>query len=271
MNLYHKPGLFSFAVLGIMGLLLSGCSFVSRAPADTLVPIPFSSVPVPALTPPAPSPIVDSIDTSAKPVIIPTQNAGSNVALPTSFLLGVPFTPQAPTANWDVVHEETCEEASLLMVNAFYHGKPVGRLPAAEVEQELLSLVDAQKNMFGYFEDTTVSETIDLAQEFYGLQARVLEEPTREDIKRELLLKHPVILPAAGKLLHNPNFKGEGPLYHMIVIRGFTRDSFITNDPGTKKGDGYTYTYTTLMEAMHDWDSHDILKGAKRAFVLLPP
>ena len=45
----------------------------------------------------------------------------------------------------------------------------------------------------------------------------------------------PVLLPAAGRLLRNPYFSGQGPLYHMLVVKGYTRDGkIITDDPGTR-------------------------------------
>src|SRR3954467_10835183 len=40
-------------------------------------------------------------------------------ALPRTLLLKVPFTPQAPTANWDELHNEACEEASSLMAGLY--------------------------------------------------------------------------------------------------------------------------------------------------------
>jgi hypothetical protein len=68
-----------------------------------------------------------------------------------------------------------------------------------------------------------------------------------------------VIIPAAGRLLGNPNFSGQGPIYHMLVVRGFDNKTgeFITNDPGTRKGEGYRYKYSVLINAIHDW-SHKL-------------
>ena len=63
-----------------------------------------------------------------------------------------------------------------------------------------------------------------------------------------------IIIPAAGRLLGNPYFQTPGPIYHMLVIRGYNATEFITNDPGTKRGDGFKYKYQTLINAIHDWD-----------------
>src|SRR3990167_2317375 len=39
--------------------------------------------------------------------------------------LEIPFTPQAPYAIWDEIHNEACEEAALLMVHKFWHKEPL--------------------------------------------------------------------------------------------------------------------------------------------------
>ncbi|OGL66762.1 hypothetical protein A2856_03285 [Candidatus Uhrbacteria bacterium RIFCSPHIGHO2_01_FULL_63_20] len=191
--------------------------------------------------------------------------------LPSAFNLAVPFTPQAPFANWDEVHEETCEEASVYMVERFYGGQPSGLIDARDAEKALLSLVETQRRLFGFFEDTTARQTGLFAKEAYGVSSTVIEDPSAEDLKRLILSGRPVLVPAAGRELHNPFFTGEGPLYHMIVLRGWTEEGFIVNDPGTRRGEGYVYGEATIMEAMDDWDPATAgLSGAKRVLVIEP-
>ena len=57
------------------------------------------------------------------------------------------------------------------------------------------------------------------------------------DITKELSEGRIVIVPTAGRLLKNPHFTASGPLYHMLVIKGFddAKHTFITNDPGTRR------------------------------------
>ena len=62
-----------------------------------------------------------------------------------------------------------------------------------------------------------------------------------------------VLLPANGRLLGNPNFRSPGP-YHMVVIRGFNQSQFLTNDPGTRKGLNYPYSFSALYNANGDFD-----------------
>ena len=77
-------------------------------------------------------------------------------------------------------------------------------------------------------------------------------------------------MPAAGRELGNPNFTGEGPLYHMYVIRGYTADTFITNDPGTRNGENYIYAIDVVMNSIGDWNNGDPTNGAKRIFYIEP-
>ncbi|MEI7740886.1 MAG: C39 family peptidase [bacterium] len=187
--------------------------------------------------------------------------------LPEKFNLDVPFIKQAPLGVWDATHEETCEEASVLTVHA-YNQKLI--LTDSEVEVELLRLVEVQKKLFGFFEDTDVSKTIKFAKTAYEIKSsRVLENPTLEQIKYEIYAGRPVLMPADGKMLKNPNFRGGGPKYHLIVLRGWDKNGFFTNDPGTRKGENYYYVNKIIQESMHDWSEADQLAtGPRRVFVL---
>ena len=42
----------------------------------------------------------------------------------------------------------------------------------------------------------------------------------------------------------------------------------ITNDPGTKRGEEYSYSYDTIEEAMHEWNKGDVYNGVKTAIIL---
>jgi hypothetical protein len=187
--------------------------------------------------------------------------------LPEKVLLDVPFTVQAPFANWDALHEETCEEASLMMVRYFRAKESFGSPQA--VDDELKALV-AWETGRGYTYDVTVRELLRIARDYYSMTSgRVIVDPSLEQIKTELSQGRPVILPAAGRLLENPNFTAGGPPYHMLVIRGYDKDGFITNDPGTRRGEGFRYSFANLMDAMHDWSGNKatITSGAKAVLV----
>ena len=87
-------------------------------------------------------------------------------------------------------------------------------------------------------------------------------------MKSALANGSPIIVPAAGRELANPNFTGAGPLYHMLVVRGYTDSTFVTNDPGTRNGNGYVYKQKIIMDAMGDWNGGDPANGAKVVIVV---
>jgi hypothetical protein len=192
--------------------------------------------------------------------------------LPAEKNLDVPFTTQAPYANWDLPYQEACEEAASLMVDAYYRGK-TGRMDPAEADAAIKQLVDYQNQTIGNYLDTTAQQTADFIKGSFGYKNVIVKPLTSpDDMKEAIALGYPVILPTAGKLLNNPNFKNGGPPYHMLVIRGYTDKVFITNDPGTRNGLEYTYSYDTLMNAAHDWMGKPelITQGAKVMIVVLP-
>ena len=123
-------------------------------------------------------------------------------------------------------------------------------------EDELQELV-AWETKNGYGVDIGMAEMAKIAQEKYGLHASARMNVTADTIKRALLTGHPVIIPAAGRDLGNPYFSGAGPWYHAIVVTGYKKgwfgESFIVNDPGTKRGKSYEYPVEKLLSAVHDW------------------
>ena len=96
-------------------------------------------------------------------------------------------------------------------------------------------------------------------------------ETTDANIKTALNKGYPVILPAHGKELLNPNFRNGGPEYHMLVIKGYKADgSWIVNDPGTRNGPDYIYPHDRLLIANHDFNATDMKLGAKVMIVVYP-
>jgi VanZ family protein len=188
--------------------------------------------------------------------------------IPAKFMLSVPFTSQAPFAKWDHRHQEACEEASLLMLKYFLDKKS---LTPEIAEREIQKLIDFQIKEYGFFEDTTAEETARLGKEYYGIQnMRVVYDFSQEDLKRHLLRGAPIIVPAAGQMLGNPNFSGEGPPYHMLLVVGYDGKFIITNDPGTRRGEGYRYSEDIFFEAIRDFtgDKKTIKKGRKAMIVV---
>lgn len=191
--------------------------------------------------------------------------------LPPEINLAVPFIVQAPYANWDHLHDEACEEASLIMLDAWARGQVA--ISKEEAELAIQNLVKWEKETFGYFEDTTTAESVRVLREYFGLAgAKVVYDVSLEDIRKEVAAGRPIVVPAAGKLLRNPYFRGGGPVYHMLVIKGYTKDSrFITNDPGTRRGADFAYSFSRLYEAIHDWVPGGEMEKGRKAMIVVKP
>jgi uncharacterized protein YvpB len=185
--------------------------------------------------------------------------------IPDKVFLQVPFLSQAPFQKWDALHEDACEEASLLMVKYFLDGEKV--ITKEEGEKEIQNLV-AYENKNGYGLSVTLQELDKIAENYFSVKKGRVEKNIKiEDIKRELAKGKPVIVGAAGKILPNPNFRNGGPNYHMLVIIGYDEEFFITNDPGTRLGKDFKYKFDDLFEAAHDWNEKNILIGEKNYLV----
>jgi hypothetical protein len=201
---------------------------------------------------------------SDEPVVAP-EDTPSSAVLPEAINLAVPFTSQAPHGIWDEFTEETCEEASFAMVAAYYAGLPRGNMDPAAVETDLRAMVAKQEEL-GFGVSISVAQFSTFSEAYNGTSVRVIEDPTVDDLRALLAAGHPVLVPAYGRALGNPFFTGEGPLYHMLVLRGYTPTSFIANDPGTRHGENYQYPIETLMQAIGDWDG-DSPDGGSRVMI----
>jgi len=236
-----------------------------------------------------------------KPTI--TQEAPENEIIPEKYQNQVAFTSQAPYAKWDDLHDEACEEASIIMAHAYLTDKE--ELEISEAEDEIQKMVAFQKNYFGSHKDLNAEEMIELAKEFYDQEYKLIkleskEEPitTEEDqpenqdlfeeapktdpqktfqknidyLIKELSRDNIFIIPMAGRKLQNPYFRSPGPLYHALVLTGYDQNKkeFITNDPGTRRGENYHYSYEIFYEAIHDFPGQKtkILEGAKNVILV---
>jgi hypothetical protein len=165
--------------------------------------------------------------------------------------LDIPFTAQAPYAVWDNLHNEACEEVALIMAKYWLTGK---NLTPQKAEQEIQAAVKWQEEHWGGHYDLPVEKIVELGQQYFNLKKiGVLSNPTIDDIKEGSANGHLIIVPTAGRLLKNPYYRQPGPVYHMLVVTGYDGKHVITNDPGTRRGENFKYTYQNFFEAIHDW------------------
>ncbi|MBL7054122.1 C39 family peptidase [Patescibacteria group bacterium] len=199
-----------------------------------------------------------------------------------SINLSVPFVSQSPFAKWDDIHNEACEEASLIIAN---HWLSQTELTKEKADKIILSAVKWQQDNWGGHYDLNVANTIDLAREYFGIKKIYYTFVEGiNDIKRELNKGNIILAPMAGRVLDNKYYRNPGPAYHMLVVKGYNSKEVITSDPGTKRGEDFKYSYTNFLEAIHDWPfdikekkeidkeqkAIEILKGDKIIIVIEP-
>lgn len=216
-------------------------------------------------------PVVVEDSSDDQPIVADDKLEKTTMVVDGEHVIAAPFIVQAPFADWSERYKETCEEASVLIVHNFYRG--LTELSQQQMKDKIDELTDWGDEHFAGAFDTNITETAEYFTdylEYDPARVRVVKDITIDDIKAVLAQGYPVIVPAAGRELGNKYFQTPGPLYHMLVIVGYDQDEFITNDPGTRRGEGYRYQQEVLYNAIHDWtgDYDTILSGQKVMLVV---
>lgn len=191
----------------------------------------------------------------------------STVILAIFLILGIEFTSQAPEKNWRQPWQDACEETSIVIVDNFYNKKSLNTKTA---KSEILKIFYIKEKVFGPSLDEDAEKMNYIINNFLNWEGRVVENLTLEQIKEEITNNRPVILPADGKILKNKYFNTSG--YHVFVISGYDDDKkmFITQEPGTRFGKNYLYSYDTVERAMRDYHVQGLNQGKRVAIFTSP-
>lgn len=197
-------------------------------------------------------------------------------AAPSVILLKVPFTAQAPLANWqDPRQQDGCEEASALMAVNWARRKNLAT--PKQTEKEILAIADWQLKKYGVYQDTSAQDTVErIFQGYFNYDhATSTVSQSVNQIIEQLKSGNLVIAPVNGQKLKNPNYKRPGPERHMLLIKGydFTKKEFITNDAGTRKGNNYRYPASILKNALRDYPTGDKkpITQIKKTIIIVRP
>lgn len=185
----------------------------------------------------------------------------------------VPFTSQAPKGNWDDERQQDgCEEATALMAMLWVRGDSIS---TSKAEQEIIAISDYEQNTYGEFRDVGLNDVKKwiFSGYFKYDKTTVRNNISATDIIKELEAGHVLGVPMNGQKLGNPYFSGAGPERHMLLIRGYdpVKDQFITNDPGTKRGEGYRYSTQTIMNAILAYPTghHEPVSGQPTGVIVI--
>lgn len=188
-------------------------------------------------------------------------------------LQDVPFTPQAPFGGWkDQRQEDGCEEAAALMAVKWARGEKLTREEALE---KIIGSSDYTQKKFQEYRDISASDAIDwIIKDYFKYQkAALISDASLARIIEELDKGNIILAPMNGQILHNPYFVPPGPPNHMLVIRGYDPEKkiFITNDPGTRRGELYSYDAQVLYEAIRAYPTgyHELIEKIRKDVIVV--
>ena len=85
--------------------------------------------------------------------------------------------------------------------------------------EEIGKIANFEKELFGFFNDTSIYDTIKIMEKYFSFTKYVLKENiTKADIIQSLNNDNVVIVPVYGRDLKNKNYTPPGAIPHMLVI-----------------------------------------------------
>lgn len=190
-----------------------------------------------------------------------------------SLIQNVPFTTQAPYANWsDQRQQDGCEEASALMTVKWAREESLSK---DEALAEILGASDYILDKYGEYRDVSLIDTLNwIYKDYFNYhKVSIRYNVSVDDIISELGNGNLIISPMDGQIMGNPYFTPPGPPRHMIVIRGYNKEknTFITNDPGTRFGENYEYNVETLYGAIRDYPTgyHEKIEKIEKNIIVI--
>jgi hypothetical protein len=178
------------------------------------------------------------------------------------------FTVQAPSNNWSVkLFQDACEEVSMLMAFEWSHGNKT--LSVEDVMWKISLMAKYEEVTFKSSVDLSIADTALMLRDYWNVSnVSLIRDASKEAIIDVLYDNAIVIVPTNGKALHNPFFTAGGPDEHMLVIIGYDPQTkeFITNDPGTSRGEKYRYQEDVLYDAIRDYPTgdHKSIEGVQK-------
>ena len=190
-----------------------------------------------------------------------------------SYINNVPFTTQAPYANWsDQRQQDGCEEASALMAVSWVRGESISQQEALD---EILGASDYILDKYGEYRDISSQDAVEwIYKDYFKFNnVEIKKDVSKDDIILELDKGNLVITPMNGQIMGNPYFTTPGPPRHMLVVRGYDadKDVFITNDPGTRMGENYEYDSSIFFAAIRDYPTghHEVISEIEKNIIVV--
>jgi len=163
--------------------------------------------------------------------------------------LKIPYFSQAPDGQWVAPWDEACEEASILMIDAYYRGQT--QIDKNRGKQTILDMVKWEDTVLKTNTDTDAAQTVRLIRAKASFTATIKRNPLIEEIKKEIAEGRPILFMHNMYKLYDERDLGDS--YHVSVITGYddTTGEFLVNDPARPRE---RYRYEILMNALHDFN-----------------
>ena len=164
------------------------------------------------------------------------------------------------------------DDASALMAVSWARGEELTNQKGLE---EIIQISDFELKKYGEYRDVSAHDTVDwIFKDYFSFEGASLRKSiTSDDIIGELRAGNLVIVPLNGQILRNPFFTPPGPIRHMLLIRGYdpNTDEFITNEPGTRHGEGFRYKTDVLYSAIADYPTgfHEHIDGIWKNMIVV--
>jgi Peptidase_C39 like family len=207
----------------------------------------------------APAPAPRTAVVIAAPTDAPTAVPATATPVPTlppSVFIKVPYTSQFPFNQFGAgdPHENYCEAAALEMVSQYFRGDSRDRIPPAEADPAMGSIVSTERRDFPGVTDLPLTSVASVGTQLFGLKPTISPVDLNQ-VETQLAAGRPVLVPV---MTHLPNgskiapFYGSVPVYHVIVITGYDRGKNVlyTNDAGFIEGQNYSYSWSLLSSAI---------------------
>lgn len=196
------------------------------------------------------------------------------LAVAPDILIDVPFTSQAPLGQWsDQRQQDGCEEAVVAMAMAWVGNEK--NITKENWRLRILILSNFEFKKYGEYRDVSLADLQSwLFKDYFNYKKTELKPVlTATDIIKELEKGRIVLTPMDGRALKNPNFTAPGPERHMILIKGYDykTQEFITNDPGTRRGESYRYPAKIILQAIRAYPTgyHQPIKKVVKEMIVV--
>lgn len=214
-------------------------------------------------------PVIDMaiVNQEVQTETIVTPSVTKETILPPSVYIYTPYYSQAPDNNRKLPWSMLCSEANLVLAAYAVQDKELSK---QQFKEEMLAMIPIQEKSFGTYFSIPMRDLKGLYDTMYPQagNARILENPSIDDMKSELAKGNLIIAPTAGKLLHNRFFVNGWPVFHTILIVWYDEKYFYVNEVGMSNGKNFKYTHDTVMYAMHDFVKGDVTQWAKLVMVI---